>query len=211
MSRPFSAKGERQRLGLSRDDLDARRGVRLPAQALEPRREASRDLARHADPQDRVRRLAPCGLVEHFVVQPDQPPAEFEADGADGGELEARRLLEQRRPDQLLEPLHLQADRRLRPPQVLGRAREAARLDDSDESPDDVDRNAGHGAGARRPLPATEARLIQGFAALHKRFQCNYWGKRIPASREDPQPMSDRRPRSTFSSLAQMKVSATSV
>ncbi len=102
-------------------------------------------------------------------MQPDKPLAVFEADGPDRGKLEARGPLEQWRLDKLLESLHLQADGRLRTAEFLGRAGEAARLDNGDESPDDVDRNAAHGLAPSSSKTIKFIRLIHGSPARHKR------------------------------------------
>jgi hypothetical protein len=130
-----------ERFGGAGDDFEAGRRVRKP---IESGRQARGELARHADPEPRRRRFSSRGFVEHLVVQLEEPFAVVEADGSNARQFEARDLLEQRRLDQFLQPLHLQADGRLRPPKVFRCAGEAARVDDGDESSNDVDRNAAH-------------------------------------------------------------------
>ena len=142
---PVLAIGRRQRLGLARDypkpvvtsasgRKRSSRGVRLQANS-----------PGMPDSEPRARRSTSLRLVEHLVMQPQEPTAEVEADRPHGRQLEARHLLEQRRLDQFLETFDLQTDRRLRPAEIFRRTGEAARLHDRDKGPDDVDRDAAGG------------------------------------------------------------------
>lgn len=110
------------------------------------------------------------GLVEHLIVQPQQTAAVVEADRPDGRQFEARDLLEQRRLDQLLETLNLQADRRLGPTEVFRCSGEAARFDDRDKGPNDVDGDAAVGQAFESSKGAVAA-LIHGSRQFHKQVQ----------------------------------------
>ena len=107
-------------------------------------------------------------------MQPQEPAAVVEADRPHGRQFEARDLLEQRRLDQLLETLHLQTDRRLRPAEVFRRAGEAARLHDRDKGPDDVDRDAAGGHAFESPEATESLGLIHGSPPFHKRVQYDH-------------------------------------
>src|SRR5260370_17068156 len=118
----------------------------------------------------RCGRPAALRFAKHVDMQGKQAPAVVQTDRADAGQFEARGLVEQRRFDKFLEPLHLQADRRLRAAQVLRRPGEASRVDDADEGPQDVDGNVAH-CDASDSLTSPRFYYI---SPAHKLHTCNY-------------------------------------
>ena len=113
------------------------------AQLIEPQRQNGGKFARHANPQ-RLVRIVAAKLVQHVVMQPQQALSVVEADVPHGRQFEAPAFLEQWRFDELFEPFHLKADRRLRSSQLLRGAGEASRLHDGDKGSQNIDGNAAH-------------------------------------------------------------------
>ena len=59
---------------------------------------------------------------------------------------QSRRPLDQSMPDPILQPLQLDADRALRGPKRLGRARKTVKVGDHDKGPDGIDIQREHGS-----------------------------------------------------------------
>ena len=111
----------------------------------EARRKEGREFVGHAEPHRARGALLPRQRLDEFVMRGDQLAAVFQHRAAARAQGQARGVVEHRRADQLLQPPDLQRDGRLRAPELLGGAGEAAAVDNRNEGSDDVDGKRAHG------------------------------------------------------------------